>query len=397
MGSSYQKGWVRVRGKKWYGNFRRTVIDPETNQPKTVISPVVLGLKSEMSKSEAREKLEGEIARLSGQPTVDGTVKNGTVTFGWFVRNRFLPLKEADWREETAKVKKYLIQADLIDAFDDVRLENFEKFTLQTHLNQLAKTRSKDRVLQIRSYLRSIFAEAVDQGYLQKDPARKVRTPANLRPVDKTTLTWENLREALEKLELRDWILLKLEMSNALRPSELFGLRWRTLRPELPGIRIEETTYKGKIRPYGKTESSLTTISIAPRLMEELLDWQRECKKEGKDDSPDAFIFAGRHGGFMDYSNYRKRVLHKLAGELSLPRLNFQIIRRTMATLAQDVANPKNIQGMMRHRRLATTTEVYIQQSETGVRSTINLMHDMLMDGFKKSAGAGAVGSTRIQ
>src|SRR5437868_1651000 len=150
MGTSYQKGWVRLRGKKWYGNFRRTIVDPETNEPKTVISPVVLGLKSEMSKSEAREKLEGEIARLTGQPTGDGVVKNGTITFGWFVRNRFLPLKEADWRAETAKVKKYLIQADLLDAFDNVRLENFEKFTLQTHLNQLGKTRSKDRVLQIR-------------------------------------------------------------------------------------------------------------------------------------------------------------------------------------------------------------------------------------------------------
>jgi integrase len=119
-------------------------------------------------------------------------------------------------------------------------------------------------VLQIRSYLRSIFADAIDQGYLQKDPARKVKTPANLRPVDKTTLRWENLRAALDMLELRDWILLKLEMPNALRPSELFGLRWKTLRPELPGIRIEETTYRGKIRPYEKTEDSLTTISIAP-------------------------------------------------------------------------------------------------------------------------------------
>jgi integrase len=397
MGTSYQKGWVRLRGKKWYGNFRRTVIDPETNEPKTVISPVVLGLKSEMSKSEAREKLEGEIARLTGQPTADGVVKNGTVTFGWFVRNRFLPLKEADWRAETAKVKKYLIQADLVDSFDDVRLEDFDKFSLQTHLNQLGKTRSKDRVLQIRSYMRSIFAEAVDQGYLLKDPARKVKTPANLRPVDKTTLTWENLWAALDQLELRDWILLKLEMSNALRPSELFGLRWKTLRPELPGIRIEETTYKGKIRPYGKTEGSLTTISIAPQLMEELLDWQRECRKGGKDTSADAFIFAGRHGGFMDYSNYRKRVLHKLAKELGLPRLNFQIIRRTMATLAQDVANPKNIQGMMRHKRLATTTEVYIQQSDTGVRSTINLMHDRLMEGFKKGLEPGPVASSTIQ
>ena len=81
MGTSYQKGWVSLRGKKWYGYFRRTVLDPETNQPKTVSSPVALGLKSEMTKSRAREKLAQEITRLSGQITEDGSVKNGTVTF----------------------------------------------------------------------------------------------------------------------------------------------------------------------------------------------------------------------------------------------------------------------------------------------------------------------------
>lgn len=113
MGTSYQKGWVSIRGKKWYGHFRRAVLDPDTNQPKTVSTPVALGLKSEMTKFQAREKLEREIARLTGQITEDGVIKNGTVTFGWFVRNRYLPLKEADWKEETAKVKKHLIQADL--------------------------------------------------------------------------------------------------------------------------------------------------------------------------------------------------------------------------------------------------------------------------------------------
>jgi hypothetical protein len=51
-------------------------------------------------------------------------------------------------------VKKHIIKADLVDEFRDVRLENIDKFTLQTHLNKLAKTRSKDRVLQIRSYVR---------------------------------------------------------------------------------------------------------------------------------------------------------------------------------------------------------------------------------------------------
>ena len=127
MGKSHQKGWVSIRGKKWYGYFRRTVIDPSTNQPKTVSTPVALGLKSEMTKFEAREKLELEIKRLTGQIAEDGVVRNGSVTFDWFVQNRYLPLKEADWKEETAKVKKFLIKADLVDAFRGVRLENIDK------------------------------------------------------------------------------------------------------------------------------------------------------------------------------------------------------------------------------------------------------------------------------
>ncbi|HEV2990086.1 MAG TPA: hypothetical protein VG759_16710 [Candidatus Angelobacter sp.] len=37
-----------------------------------------------------------------------------------------------------------------------------------------------------------------------RDPARKVKVPANLRESDKTTLNWEQLRRALSALDLRD-------------------------------------------------------------------------------------------------------------------------------------------------------------------------------------------------
>lgn len=252
MGKSHQKGWVSVRGKKWYGYFRRTVIDPKTREPKIVSTPVALGLKSEMTKYEARERLELEITRLTGHVTEEGVVKNGSVTLEWFVRNRYLPLKEADWKEETAKTKRHIIQADFVGAFRDVRLENIDKLALQTHLNQLAKIRSKDRVLQARAYIRSIFAEAVDQDFLPKDPARSIKVPVNLRETDKTTLTWDQLRRALAILPLRDRIVLKLDMSNALRPGELFALRWGCFDPEQCVIEIRETVYKGRIRPWGR-------------------------------------------------------------------------------------------------------------------------------------------------
>lgn len=401
MGTSYQKGWVSLRGKKWYGYFRRTILDPETQQPKTISLPVPLGLKGEMTKPQAREKLASEITRLSGQITEDGSVKNGTVTFGWFVRNRYLPLKEADWREETAKIKKYLIQVDLVDEFEDVRLENFEKFTLQNHLNKLAKTHSRDRVLQIRSYMRAIFAEAVDQDFLSKDPARMVKVPANLREVDKTTLSWEQLRAALAKLSdlnLRDWILMKIDMSNALRPSELFSLRWRCFDDVKCVLDIQETIYKGKIRPFGKTKGSLTKVPIAKHLAKELVEWRKELKEKGRDISPNAFMFPGRFGGPMDSSNFRHRVLHKLPEELDLPKLTFQVIRRTIATLGKTKGHVKDIQGIMRHLKASTTTDVYMQSLEPEVRSAINAIHDELMgNGTTSPVPSGTPEAPRVE
>lgn len=312
--------------------------------------------------------------------------------------NRFLPLKEADWREETAKIKKYLIEADLLDDFEEIPLENFEKFTLQTHLNMLAKTRSRDRVLQIRSYAKAIFAEAVDQDFLPIDPARTLKTPANLRETDKTVLTWDQLAAALAKLDLGDRVLLKLDMTNALRPSELFALRWKCHRTATVSLTIVETIYKGKIRSFGKTKGSLTEVPIAQELSEDLVVWRQisqqhydERLKLDKEKThylppshPEAFMFPNRDGSFMDPGNYLKRILHKLAEELGLPKLTFQVIRRSVATLAQKKGTVKDVQGMMRHSRVATTTDVYMQELPEGVRATVDSIEQELRTTMQK-------------
>jgi len=48
--------------------------------------------------------------------------------------------------------------------------------------------------------------------------------------------------------------------------------------------------------------------------------------------SAEAFIFPNADGGFIDTANYRFRVLKPLAEKLGIEKLNFQILRRTMAT-----------------------------------------------------------------
>jgi integrase len=200
-------------------------------------------------------------------------------------------------------VKRHIIQKHLIDPFAQVPLENFDRFTLQLHLKGLAKTNCRDTVLQLRAYLRDIFAEAVEQDFLVKDPARKVAVPAQLRESDKTTSTWEQLRSALGRLEFRDRLLMTLEMTNALRPGELFALRWSCFNHAESTMRLKETVYKGSLRPWGKTRKSLCVIPLSEELVPELWLWKQECA----DSSPEAFIFPNEDGGFVDPGNYLKR------------------------------------------------------------------------------------------
>jgi integrase len=409
MGTTYQRGYVTPRGKQWYGYYRKTVNDPATNEPKSVRVPVNLGPKSKSTKTEARQALEREITKQLGQPgSPTRIINDGSVTLAWFVNNRFIPLKEAVWKEETAKTKKILIQLDIVEPLGEVPLANFDKFSLQLHLNKLAITRSKDRVLQIRAYVRDIFAEAVDQDFLVKDPARKLKVPAQLRATDTTTLSWDELRLALSKLNLRDRILLELDMTNALRPSELFAFRWKRFDHRASTLTVAETVYKGKIRDWGKTKKSLTVIYIPRQLADDLQAWRRECEENAREAfskrkrksaslSPDDFIFQNEDGGFLDTDNYRKRVLHKIARELELPKLTFQVIRRTIATLAQKKGTIKDVQGVMRHSRTATTTDVYMQEIPASVQSTINSINSELRKsdarGRKKSKESPSTGA----
>src|ERR1700691_2549816 len=104
------------------------------------------------------------------------------------------------------------------------------------------------------------------------------------------------------------------------------------------------------------------------------LIWRQECP----DSSPEAFIFPDAKGGFLDTGNYRRRVLHKLAKDLELPKLTFQVIRRTIATLAQKKGTVKDVQGVLRHSRTATTTAVYMQEIPESVQATVNSIHSEL-------------------
>jgi integrase len=98
---------------------------------------------------------------------------------------------------------------------------------------------------------KSIFEEAIEQEFLVWNPTRKLNIPKNLRPKDKRILSWEEMWSILAKTARRDRLLLMLDMTAALHPSELFALRWRSF-DNRNTLSITETVYRRNFDRSGR-------------------------------------------------------------------------------------------------------------------------------------------------
>ena len=147
-------------------------------------------------------------------------------------------------------------------------------------------------------------------------------------------------------------------------------------------LSLTETVYRRELRPYGKTPKSLGKMHLPDDLAAELRQWKLECP----DPSPDAFMFPNAAGGLIDTSNYRSRILKPLADELRIPKLNFQVLRRTIATRAQNLGSVKDIQSHLRHSRADTTANEYMQELPESVQSMVGSVYAMLMKGGKNQS-----------
>jgi hypothetical protein len=83
----------------------------------------------------------------------------------------------------------------------------------------------------------------------------------------------------------------------------------------------------------------------------------------------------------MHTGNYRNRILTPLAEGLGLPKLNFQVLRRTMATLAQGKGSVKDIQAHLRHAKADTTANEYTQELPESVERMVESMYEELTRG----------------
>ena len=132
----YQRGWVTVEGarvKKYIGRYRVYHSDGTSSRPK-----LFLGLKSEITKSEAQAKLDEFLRAGGGRPA---PARN--LTFLEYWNQLFVPRHKLLWSEPTAAGYDAYIRAYLGPAFANTRLTDIQPEHIASFFDRLRREHTK--------------------------------------------------------------------------------------------------------------------------------------------------------------------------------------------------------------------------------------------------------------
>ncbi len=316
-----QLGWIEPIGKVMYGAFRTRWRLPDG------------------SERDWRERL-----------------KLGAHTMGVKAAERLLitKIKEFFDTHATSAGLPAKFTPDTTFAWLHIPIRDFGSVEMQDYLRGwlqelAADALSKSYIQHVLIYLRALN-EAVKRQLVHFNYARELKLPARLKEVDQRTLSEDQVAVLIGHFrahgQRRDALIITIFYTCALRPGELFALRWDDWREDRPEqLRIDEAFGKSGL-DTPKTVRSRSHVYLPPAVQSELQAWKDWCGDIG----PDAWIFTSKRGTPIAYDSYLDRTLRPAATACGIGEITHQMFRRTFSTVAIDSgASPKDVQGQMRH------------------------------------------------
>jgi integrase len=331
------------------------------------------------------QKIAAEILR----PVNQGLISVGSaVNFGEYVQTTYIPTELPLLAKTTQDSYQGTLAKYLQPSFNALCLRDLTPLTLQRYFSGLAAEKvAHPSILKIRDALSSILRSAVRYGFLVANPMDGLVMPPDKRPRrPKPVITPEQFANLVEFVSEPYASMLYVSVWTGLRISELIGLKWRCVHAD--SITVEERYCRGDWSTP-KTNASAATIGVAPEVIARLLRLKSltvevraglavRKHKLVKSDERDALVFQSvQDGKPMNDQHILKRHIQPAASKLGLPFVTWRCLRTSHATwLIQAGADPKSVQGQMRHSRISTTMDIYAQIVPQAQRQAIEKLSD---------------------
>ena len=169
-------------------------------------------------------------------------------------------------------------------------------------------------------------------------------------------MTIAEVRKAITMLELQERLVFKMAAAAGLRPGEIFALRRGCVLDQVRNI--QERVYRGAI-DTPKTERSVRSVALASMLREDIDAWLSQSPAVAE-----MWLFPSeRLTTPLSKDNFMHRKLRPELRKLGLDWVNFQVMRRTHASLMGDLkVDPKIVADLMGHD-VDVNLNVYAQTS----------------------------------
>jgi integrase len=267
-----------------------------------------------------------------------------------------------------------IINNYLLPSFGKFCLRDLGNLQLQKYFSAMAdSTLSSESRDKVRDVLSSILSSAVRYQLLVKNPIEGVQLPPNRKGkrVTKPTITSEQFDQILAAIPEPYQSMTYVAVYSGLRISELIGLRWNDIGADY--LMVDERYCRGDWSEP-KSKASNAAVPVQRHVIERIhaLKLKTVYVRAGravrkykavKSDGPNDLVFQSvRDGKAMRDNNILIRFIKPAARKIGLDFVNWRCLRTSYGTwLKEHGADMKDIQGQLRHSRISTTMDIYVQ------------------------------------
>jgi integrase len=353
---SGQTGSVILRYGRWVGRYYVDV--PE--QSKRMRIAVVLGMKSELNKTQAKLKLLGIITEAGvNTPAHLDRSQKPLVTFAdiadaWEAK-RLPELKESSRYTAPRLLVKYLRPF-----FEQMTPEEIKTGVIDDWIRRLQSKGLEPKTIH---NLWKMFRAIMNWDSRQRDEARHTWSPTlpAIPDEEQRWFTQEEMKKLVNAAKGQYKVLFHLAAASGLRAGELFGLHVEDLNLNRGVIHVQRSVWRGQeVSP--KTRKGYRDVWIDLPTVQLLRDFLGG-RAEGR-------IFQTRNGTPLS-SEIIRLVLHPLCDQVGIPRGGLHSFRHgRVSHLQANNAPPDFTKSQIGHSSLRTTSG-YTHFSDAFKRETV--------------------------
>ena len=313
----------------------------------------------------AKERLKLE--QENRQPKKTGLFKD---VFDSYIKECELKVREGNLAESTVEGKKTIFKNQILPKLGNVKIaEISEEHINKFHDDLLIMTcsREKDKglanqtLIKIHKQLSAFLNYCVRKRLITYNPAAVVKNFKKVKKKPEYLETYEVMKLLSVVDNIRDLLIIQLLFYTGLRISELLGLSIYSIitTEEGTSLDITETYYKGKIRPFAKTDESMDDLyldDITVETYKTFLEYRKEHNITSR------YLFANDRGkseviGDRAIRDMLKKYLKRAGIEKNITPHK---LRHSHAALLINMGKTlEDIKVRLRHRDIRTTSNEY--------------------------------------